>query len=304
MIDITSKQVSFRTAVAEGFLQCQSATVAMIRNGTLPKGEPFGIAKAAGLLASKKTDDLIPHCHPVSIDSMEIEFEVQDEGVFLRVTGKSIGRTGIEMEVLTACSVAALTLYDLFKPVDKDQEIRSIKLVDKTGGKSQAKKDIQEHYTAAILTCSDSVYEGQGEDRSGKKLREILEDLGIRVVDAKVVPDDEAFIRDAVSSWAKEDIPFVFTTGGTGLGPRDLTVEALRPLFHREIPGIPEAMRMHGLARTPRAILSRSVAGSIHNTLVVTLPGSTAGVKESLDAILPGVFHVREMLLGGKHHGS
>jgi molybdenum cofactor biosynthesis protein MoaC len=302
MIDITEKQISLRTATASGIVKCSPDTIKMVREGTLPKGEPFGIAKAAGLLASKKTQDLIPHCHPVSIDNMDIDFEVKDEGVGIIVKGKSIGRTGIEMEVLTACSVAALTIYDLFKPVDKNIEISSVKLLEKTGGRSQYQKDAKPEYKAAVLTCSDSVFAGQGEDRSGRELQEMLKKHGIEVADYKVVADDLEAIQKQIQAWVHDDIHFIFTTGGTGVGPRDVTVEAVREILEKETPGVAEAMRNFGSARTPRAMLSRSVAGTVAKTMIVTLPGSTKGVRESLSAILPGVFHTREMLLGGKHH--
>lgn len=302
MIDITEKQISLRTATASGLVKCSLETVKMVREGALPKGEPFGIARAAGLLASKKTQDLIPHCHPVSIDNMDIDFEVTDGGVEIIVKGKSIGRTGIEMEVLTACSVAALTIYDLFKPVDKNIEISSVKLLEKTGGKSQFQKDAKPEYTAAVLTCSDSVAAGQGEDKSGRELQAILKKYGIGIVDYKIVADDQDAIQNQIRSWVHDDIHFIFTTGGTGVGPRDVTVEAVRDILEKETPGIAEAMRNFGNERTPRAMLSRSVAGTVAKSLIVTLPGSTKGVRESLSAILPGVFHTREMLLGGKHH--
>ena len=116
-----------------------------------------------------------------------------------------------------------------------------------------------------------------------------------------MVPDDKEAIQQVIREWVAEDIPFIFTTGGTGLGPRDNTVSAVREIIERDADGITEAMRHHGQMRTPMAMMSRGVAGSINHTLIVTLPGSTAGVKESLDAILPAVFHARKMMKGGGH---
>ncbi|MDH5656802.1 MAG: cyclic pyranopterin monophosphate synthase MoaC, partial [Spirochaetia bacterium] len=160
MIDITHKQISLRTASASGLVLCSRETLERIKENTLPKGDLFNIAKAAGLLASKNTHNLIPHCHPVSVDGMAITYEYRDNGVEILVEGKSIGRTGIEMEVLTACSIAALTIYDLLKPIDKNLEITSLKLTGKTGGKSEAKKDIDASLTTAVLVCSDSTAQG------------------------------------------------------------------------------------------------------------------------------------------------
>ncbi len=101
--------------------------------------------------------------------------------------------------------------------------------------------------------------------------------------------------------WVALDIPFIFTTGGTGLGPRDRTVEAVKSIIERDADGISEAMRSFGQMRTPLAMMSRSIAGSINHSLIVTLPGSSDGVRESLEAILPAVFHARKMLKGGDH---
>ena len=301
MIDITHKQISLRTALATGKVICRPETLKRIKDNTLPKGDLFNIAKAAGLLAGKNTHNLIPHCHPVSIDGMDISYEYIDNGVEILVEGKSIGRTGIEMEVLTACSVAALTIYDLLKPIDKEVVITDIKLKNKTGGKSEKKKDIDPSLTTAVLVCSDSTSKGEREDKSGKIIKEMLENLGVNVSDYKIVSDDADQIKNTIEDWVKKDIAFIFTTGGTGLGPRDNTADVVRSMIEKEILGITEAMRFHGIMRTSHAMHSRSVSGSIKNTIVITLPGSSRGARESLDAILPGVFHGRKMLLGGGH---
>ncbi len=301
MIDITHKQITLRTARVRGLVRCGEKTREMIRNDSLPKGNLFDVAKAAALLGAKSTQHLIPHCHPVNIEGMEVEFALNEEGVEIIVTGQSIGRTGIEMEALTACSVAALTVYDLLKPVDDDLEIATIKLLEKRGGRSQFSSDARPEYSAAVLVCSDSTSEGKREDKSGGVIREMLEKHGISVADYQVVPDDADAIQKWILEWVSRDIPFVFTTGGTGFGPRDVTVEAVKGILNKEATGISEAMRIHGLQRTPRAMLSRAVAGSIANTLIITLPGSSRGARESLDALFPSVFHAREMLLGGSH---
>ena len=102
-------------------------------------------------------------------------------------------------------------------------------------------------------------------------------------------------------SWVKEDIHFIFTTGGTGLGPRDNTVSAVKEILERDADGITEAIRNFGQMRTPLAMMSRAVAGAIAETLIVTLPGSSDGARESLEALLPAVFHARKMMKGGGH---
>ena len=282
-------------------MDCAPQTIARIRAGDLPKGNLLDIAKAAGLLAAKKTDALIPHCHPVSIDGLEITFEIKEDSVWIQAEGKSIGRTGIEMEVLTAVSIAALTIYDLLKPIDKGLTISGIHLTKKRGGKSDPRFRVPKNNTAAVLVCSDSTAAGKREDKSGKIIRERLLSAGMEVRAYEVVPDEPQTIQAHIRKWSQEKIAFVFTTGGTGLGPRDRTVEAVREILDREAPGIVEAMRSHGQARTPWAMLSRAVCGVVDETLVVTLPGSSNGAREGMDALLPGVLHANSMIRSGGH---
>ena len=286
----------------------------LIHKDQLPKGNLFDVAKAAGFLAGKNTHNLIPHCHPVSIDGMKLTFELlrpgnsvpgfegeERSGVVINGTGKSIGRTGIEMEMLTAISVAALTIYDLLKPVDKNLEIGSIRLLDKRGGKSDRDRYVSGDLKASILVCSDSASSDRKKDLSGRKIKEILEVNKVEVVDFQVVEDNKQKIIDQLMKWTDDGLSFIFTTGGTGLGPRDVTVEAVREVIEKEAPGIGEAMRIHGGMRTPLAMMSRSIAGTVGKTTIITLPGSVNGVKESLDSILPWIFHARSILEGGSH---
>ncbi len=316
MQDITHKQITLRTATAMGVVFCSEETIQQIKAETLPKGNLFDVAKAAGFIGAKLTPQLLPHCHPVAIDGMDIKIEYLDEathgswfdkpifeksGLVISGSAKSIGRTGIEMEMLTAVSVAALEIYDMLKPVDKALEIGHIKLLEKKGGKSDRKKFFSTSPKCAVLVCSDSTAAGKREDNSGKKIIEMLEQVNASVQHYHIVPDDKILIQEQIRKWVAEDMHFIFTTGGTGLGPRDNTVAAVSEILERDADGITEAMRSFGQMRTPLAMMSRAVAGSIAETLIITLPGSTNGVRESLEAILPAVFHARKMMKGGGH---
>lgn len=306
MNDITEKISSLRIASAEGYVFCSPETLKRVKENTLPKGDLFGVAKAAGLLAAKKTSDLIPHCHPVPIDGLEILFEIiessNETGIRIQVNAKSIGRTGIEIEALTSLSVAALTVYDLLKPIDKNLIISSIRLLEKKGGKSDTNSTkFSSGSSAAILVCSDSTFAGKKEDGSGKIIASLLEKKEVSVKDYKIVPDDQDAIRKEIQNWVTEKIDLIVTTGGTGLGPRDVTPDSIEPLLEQRIPGIEETMRAFGQERTPFAMLSRSLAGRIGKTIIVCLPGSSNGAKESLNAILPGLFHAKKMMRGEGH---
>jgi molybdenum cofactor synthesis domain-containing protein len=158
---------------------------------------------------------------------------------------------------------------------------------------------------AAVLTISDSAAAGTRADRSGPALRDRLERLGWRVTVMEVIPDEVSQISGRLATLADGgQVSAIFTTGGTGVAPRDITPEAARAVLDREIPGFGELMRARGLASTPLAALSRSLAGTRGRVLIVTLPGSPKGAVESLDAIVELVPHVLELLRGHTEHAA
>lgn len=300
MRDITHKQSSLRTAAGEGSVYCSAATIALIENNKIPKGNIFEFARAAAFMAAKNTGHILPHCHPVGIDGMEVLFEIENNTqrprIIIKSEAKSIGRTGIEMEVLTAISVAALTIYDMLKPVDTELEIGSIKLLDKKGGKTDKKKYFSTPPSCGVLVCSSSIAQAQRPDTAGQQAVAMLKTFNVTAIDYKIVADDTALIQSQIKEWVAADVHFIFTVGGTGIGIANHAVDTVKAMIERETLGICEAMYAHGQMRSPLAMMSRSVAGSIGATLIVTLPGSSDGVRESLEAILPGVFHARKML--------
>jgi len=158
---------------------------------------------------------------------------------------------------------------------------------------------------AAVLTISDSASAGTRADRSGPALRERLEQLGWSVTVMEVLPDEAAEIAARLATLADGgQLAAIFTTGGTGVALRDVTPEATRSVIDREIPGLPELMRAKGRQSTPLAVLSRAVAGTRGQVLIVNLPGSPKGAVESLDAIVELVPHVLELLRGQTEHAA
>lgn len=137
MVDITQKQNTHRTAIAQAIIKVGSAnTIAAVKNKTVPKGDVFAMSKAAGLLGLKKTPELLPDCHPLPIEYAGIDYEIDGLIIIVKVTVKTFYKTGVEVEAMHGASVVALNMYDMLKPIDKEIEIQRIKLLKKTGGKS------------------------------------------------------------------------------------------------------------------------------------------------------------------------
>jgi cyclic pyranopterin phosphate synthase len=136
MVDVSGKDTTDRVAVAQGFVRMNAATLDLVRQGTAKKGDVLGTARLAGIMAAKKCADLIPLCHPLPLSHVSLDVQAQDGGVAVQATCKTTGQTGVEMEALTAVSIACLTIYDMLKAVQKDMVIEGIQVALKEGGKS------------------------------------------------------------------------------------------------------------------------------------------------------------------------
>ena len=136
MVDVSGKEVTARSATASGKVLVSPAVVELLRGEGVPKGDALGVARVAGIMAAKRTPDLVPLCHPLAISGVTVDLEVEDDGVAITASVRTTDRTGVEMEALTAVSVAALTVVDMVKAVDKAAVITDVRVEEKTGGKS------------------------------------------------------------------------------------------------------------------------------------------------------------------------
>jgi len=300
MKSVSTKPSTFRRAVAVGQLRAAEQTIERMKSNDLPKKDVLVVARVAAVGAVKKTPEIIPYCHPLPIDAVDVEFDVAADHIDIRVSVEAVWKTGVEMEALAAVSAAALTIYDMLKPIDTNIVIENIRLDSKKGGKKTYPRRAPADLKAAVVVTSDGTFSGEREDRSGRAIQERLESYGIEAR-CEILPDDKSRIAETLLYLCDQKIDLVLTTGGTGLGPRDVTAEATAEVIERAAPGIVEAARSYGQARTPYAMLSRGIAGVRGNTLIVNLPGSTRGVEETMDAIFPGVFHAFSMMEGEGH---
>ena len=302
MIDVSPKFHTLRYALAEGFLYGNPEVLKRVFNKTVPKGDVVEVARAAGIMAAKHCSDLIVFCHPIPLDFVEVKLEEHDKGIRVSAEVRSVWKTGVEVEAITAVTGALLNAYDMPKPLDQNLSFGEVRVVTKKGGKSDFSDHFPSPIKTAVLVMSDSTHAGKRQDKSGKLIMEFLSKQPVAVDCFEILPDDFDTIAARLKRLADEEgFQLVFTTGGTGLGPRDVTPEATLTVLDRIVPGINEAIRRHGKERTPYAMLSRGKAGLRGECLIINLPGSSKGAIESLQALFPGLLHIFPMMQGKGH---
>ena len=323
MVDVSAKTESKRTAIARSVVHISASTLELLKAKALPKGDVLTVAQIAGIMAAKRTSEFIPMCHPLALTHTDVRFLVRDEppSVLIEASASTSDRTGVEMEAIIGAQIAAATIYDMVKAVQKDVVIGDTRLILKSGGKSGLFKVEEpllftvdasplpearplpekwegEGLACAVVTLSDKGYAGEREDKSGPTLAALLEGLSPARVQNFLLPDDPAALRSLVKKLARLGWGLIVTTGGTGLSPRDTTPEALIPELDRRLPGFEQVMFAEGLKHTPRAVLSRCLAGTIGTSMIIALPGSSKAAEEDLSALLPILPHALEKLNG------
>lgn len=302
MVDITHKSNSLRQAIAVAtVLVSKPETIEAVKNKTVPKGDVFEFSRAAGLLAIKKTSDVIPDCHPLPVEFASIKHTIDGLKIIVTVEVHTIYKTGVEVEAMHGAAITALTMYDMLKPLDKGVEIAEIKLQSKKGGKTDFDKEQVDNFRCAVIVCSDTVAAGTNEDKTGEVIINKLKQYNLSA-SLQIIPDNYALIQEKATQLSDEGCQLIIFAGGTGLSAKDITPDAIAPLLDREIPGIMEAARNYGQQRTPYAMLSRGVAGFIKNSLVITLPGSPRGAEETIAALFPYVLHIFAVIKGMRHN--
>ena len=299
MVDVTDKVSTVRISKAEGVISMQPDTISAIQDDALPKGNVLTTAKISGVQAAKKTAELIPMCHQLNLTFVDIEFEVMANSIQIKSTVKTKEATGVEMEALTAVSAAALTIYDMCKAVDKTMSIGEINLVEKVGGKSDHATEYRPK--VGVITLSDGVSSGKNKDKSGPILIRGFTDLGCSIEQEKVLPDGSDELISTIQNWIKDGVELIITTGGTGLGPRDLTIQTLEGIFDSKLPGVEQTLHAYGRGKVKTAMLSRLTVGVVDGAIVICLPGSTGAVKDALNVLIPTIFHTFHMMKGEKH---
>lgn len=312
MVDVSGKDVTDRTATARGVFCTTPQVISLISAGGHAKGDVLAVARVAGIMGAKRTSELIPLCHPLPLNSVDVDFELTADTVVVTATASTTGRTGVEMEALTAVSVAGLTLHDMVKAVDPSATMTDVGLWAKAGGRrgnwrrsgepsapTPGTVDVHPGRRALVLVSSTRIAHGERVDATGPVIRDWLSGKGFEVAEPIVCAD--ADVATAVRDALAQHPALLITTGGTGPTSDDHTPEATAPHLTTELPGIAEAMRETGRASTPYSSLSRGLAGFAGRSLVVNLPGSTGGVKDGLAVLDPLVSHLFHLADGGGH---
>ncbi|MGF0309585.1 MULTISPECIES: bifunctional molybdenum cofactor biosynthesis protein MoaC/MoaB [Nocardiaceae] len=314
MVDVAHKKETSRTAVAAGEFVTTAEVIALVRADDMPKADVLATARIAGISAAKRTSELIPLCHQLALSSVKISFGFTDSSITVEATARTTGRTGVEMEALTAVAVAGLTLHDMVKAVDPGATMNGVRLITKDGGKhghwqrdgepvtpaTEAAPTLDTTRSAVVLVASTGGANGTRPDTTGPTIASWLTDRGFTVRGPLVYADADiaAGLQDAL----RGEPSLIVSTGGTGVSPTDATPEATAALLDIDMPGIADAIRTRGTSATPHAVLSRGVSGLIGRTLTVNLPGSPGGVKDGLAVLDPLLDHVLAQIAGGGPH--
>ncbi|MBK5270735.1 MAG: bifunctional molybdenum cofactor biosynthesis protein MoaC/MoaB, partial [Bacteroidia bacterium] len=215
MVDITHKSNSLRQAIAKAMLTVSKPeTIEAIKNKTVPKGDVFEFSRAAGLLAIKKTSDVIPDCHPLPVEFASIKHEIDGLNIIITVEVHTIYKTGVEVEAMHGAAITALTMYDMLKPLDKALEISTIRLESKKGGKTDFRNEVSDNLRCAVIICSDSVAAGSSKDLTGEAIINKLEKYHFST-SLEVIPDDFTTIQTKAKQLSEEGCHLVLFAGGT-----------------------------------------------------------------------------------------
>lgn len=327
MANVAEKVSTHRRAVARGWIKMSHETARLVAENKLPKGDALVMAEVAGILGVKKTIEILPLCHPLPIESVRVKCEPKLDGVDVTCEVITTYKTGVEMEALMGVNAALLCIYDLTKPVDPVLSIHNVHLVMKEGGKSGvwgnpefldadslvkselapnscATKKSLKGIKTAVLTISDRCSRQQATDGSGPLLKQMLQEREADVRWTDLVPDEVPDIQRAISNFKELGADLIIATGGTGLSPRDVTPDAIAPMFTRKIEGFGEMFRSEGAKRTPMSYLSRSLSGFIGETLVIALPGSPKACRDGVEILGSLIPHAVHIAKGGQHGGT
>ncbi len=321
MADIRSKRPTARRAVATGEIPVGPSARELIMVRRLRKGDAVIMAEVAGVQGAKSAAQLLPLCHPVTLDLVRVQVQPEVARTSMQVYYEvpACAKIGVETEALADATAALMTLYALTHPVELGLTLRETRLLLEKGGKkgfwihpdglsNEERASFQPHASVSlggnrvgVITLSDRAHAGVYVDHSGPEAVRALTALGAEPATAEVLPDDLAGLAEALTRLAASGIALVLCTGGTGLGPRDIARDASAGVATRREPRLAEYFRLAGSYHSDMARLSRAEAALVNQTLVILLPGHPCAVAQGLDILLPLAPHALAMVRGASH---
>jgi len=323
MVNVAEKSLTKRKAEATGTIRMSNEAFSLVRDKKLPKGDALALAEMAGISAAKQTANLLPLCHPLPLELVQVKCSLEEahQSVRVQCVVATTAKTGVEMEALTGASVALLCLYDLIKMVDPALVVEQVRLNYKNGGKNghwnhpesnleskvdQSKKEsllapLLLGVKCSVVTISDRVSQGFSQDAAGPIAVNWFNEHRATLLDSSLVPDEKVRIQSVVRDLIKQGSQLIVTTGGTGMGPRDVTIQALQEISTKEIRGIGEFLRQEGSKVKRTSWLSSSTAFIIDKTLILALPGSPNAVFQGLTSLTHLIPHALHITNGGNH---
>jgi molybdenum cofactor biosynthesis protein MoaC len=292
MDDSSSRPESQTKAEAEAKVYFNNGTERIILEDGNPKIDIITAAKIAGIQAAKKTSEFIPLHHSNALNWVEIDITAEEKYLKITSTVKAITRSSLEMEALTATSVAALTIVDLCKDSDPGVTIQDLKLVQHA-----SKKKILTTKTSlkvGIIVISDRVIAGLAEDEAGQILQEGFKEAGYQVDNYSIITNDSDKLIEKIQDWLEQDIELIVTTGGNGIGPRDITLSSVEPFFDYRLEGVEQTLHSIAQINNSGFYVDRLAAGKIGKTIVICLPMDANLAQDALNIFLPNIHQAFE----------
>jgi cyclic pyranopterin monophosphate synthase len=297
MINISHKRNSLRYAKASGELISTPEVIKKVRERKVPKGDVLEVARSAGIQAAKRTSDWIVFCHTMPVDWVEISYEFHDHSITFIAEVEAVWKTGVEMEAVTAVMASMLNAYDMLKPLDADVKMTDIQLLEKRGGKSDMTDEFDPPIQTSLISVDTAKKEGRRADRSADVIRDYLANEPVELVSDYQLEEETDAVKQLLTDITdSRKAELIFLCGSTGPAPKDVVPKVIREISDREVPGIAHAMHQYGLERTPFAMISDQAAGVRNGVLMIALPGSSRGARESIHALFPGLLHIFKTL--------
>ncbi len=292
MDDSSSNPAAQQSAKAEGKIFFSNGAREILLKENTPKTDVVTAAKVAGIQAAKRASEVIPFHHANTLNWVELNFSAGEDHIKIESTVKAVSRSGLEMEALTAVSVAALTLLDICKEHDQQVNIQDLKLVPKVSKKKML--TVKTPIKVGIIVISDRITAGLADDEVGQLLQSGFANAGYHANNYSIISNDSDKLIEKVQEWLEQSIELIITAGGNGIGPRDITLTSLEPFFDFRMEGLEQTLHSIAQVNNNGFFVDRLAVGKIGKTIVICLPIDVALAQDALNVILPNMHQAFE----------